>query len=62
MDNKVLAEAQFCSQQNLDYLRKEMHWPEDGNDLKSTVRNFINNYKAQITTYSRRLAECATFE
>lgn len=51
MNNKTLAEAQFCSNENLNYLTYELNWTKDRDDLKKTVRKFMYNYKSQISNY-----------
>lgn len=51
MDNKVKAEMQFCSDENINYLFKQMNWNNSINDLKSTVVAFVNNYKGHISQF-----------
>ena len=51
MDNKNMAERQFCSQQNIEYLYHTIKWDKDINILKETVYTFMNNNKQNIDNF-----------
>ena len=51
MDNKTKAQAQFCSNENLQYLARMINWNRSNSDLKETARVFLNNYNGYIDNY-----------
>ena len=51
MDNKTVAESQFCDDINIEYLAVQLKWKRTYGELKELVISFLNNYKGYVSNF-----------
>ena len=51
MNNKVLAESQFCTDENINYLLTQFEEKLSNEDMEKKVFSFLRNFKGYISPW-----------